>query len=135
MAIEFLQDGTFQKNSDVWSYGVVIWELFSLGKNPYGGQSYDEVVKRLQEGHRLECPDNIKEIKEWPAEKIYTELSEKCFELNFEKRSSFAEVATFMESKLSENEKQAYFENEKQKTTKRSMMLTSDSVKRHTLHI
>ena len=137
MAYEFLQDGAFQRKSDVWSYGVVVWELFSLGKSPYGGQTYDEVFKRLGEGYRLPCPDNIKEIKTWPAEEIYSELSSKCFALSVENRSTFSEVASFIESKMNEMEKKTYRDVETRCKTKNSLLLvdkaTKSSTKRETM--
>ena len=122
MAIEYFEDGKFQKTSDVWSYMVTIWELFSLGKSPYGGQGYEEVKKRLHEGYRLECPNNVKDIKSWPAEEIYQELSEKCFQFHWDKRSTFAEIGSYLVTKMSDEEKKTYSKIETQEAAQSAML-------------
>ncbi|XP_019849967.1 PREDICTED: disintegrin and metalloproteinase domain-containing protein 28-like [Amphimedon queenslandica] len=58
MALESLHDGLFSEKSDVWSYGVLCWEVFSLGKVPYPGLNPIGVVELLDTGGRLLCPHN-----------------------------------------------------------------------------
>ena len=58
MAIESLTDWVFSSQSDVWSFGVVLWEIFSLGKVPYPGLQFDDsFIRRLQNGYRMEKPE------------------------------------------------------------------------------
>ncbi|XP_027210906.2 vascular endothelial growth factor receptor 1 isoform X2 [Penaeus vannamei] len=57
VALECLRDGIFSTQSDVWSFGVVLWEIFSLGRNPYSGVDFDEkFIAKLEGGVRLEQP-------------------------------------------------------------------------------
>jgi serine/threonine protein kinase len=57
MAIESICLGVFSTQSDVWSFGVVMWELFTLGKTPYPGMEADErFYKMLNDGYRMEKP-------------------------------------------------------------------------------
>ena len=58
MAIESLTDWVFSSQSDVWAFGVVLWEIFSLGMLPYAGLQFDDsFVRRLQNGYRMEKPE------------------------------------------------------------------------------
>ena len=58
MSPESLADGIFTPMSDVWSYGIVLWELFSLARTPYPAIEPDEgFQKRLESGYRMEKPD------------------------------------------------------------------------------
>ncbi|KAH9285373.1 Tyrosine-protein kinase HTK16 [Echinococcus granulosus] len=47
---------TFSTASDVWSFGVCLWEMFSLGEHPYAEQDSFEVLRQLEEGVRLPRP-------------------------------------------------------------------------------
>jgi serine/threonine protein kinase len=62
MAIESLRDWIFSSQSDVWSFGVVLWEIFSLAKVPYAGLAVDdEFILRLENGYRMEKPELMPE--------------------------------------------------------------------------
>uniref|UniRef100_A0A6Q2Y100 Vascular endothelial growth factor receptor 3 n=1 Tax=Esox lucius TaxID=8010 RepID=A0A6Q2Y100_ESOLU len=58
MAPESIFDKVYTSQSDVWSFGVLLWEIFSLGASPYPGVQIDEdFCKRLKEGTRMRAPE------------------------------------------------------------------------------
>lgn len=56
--LESIVYNQFTHASDVWSFGVVLWEIFSFGERPYHNMSQEEVVRYVREGRILFCPDN-----------------------------------------------------------------------------
>lgn len=58
MPLESILYNKFTVESDVWAYGVVLWEIFSFALQPYYGLTHEEVVKFIKEGNVLQCPDN-----------------------------------------------------------------------------
>ncbi|RWS21332.1 mast/stem cell growth factor receptor kita-like protein [Leptotrombidium deliense] len=58
MAFESIRDKVFTSKSDVWSFGILLWEFFTLGSNPYPGIEVNEdFYKKLKYGYRMEKPD------------------------------------------------------------------------------
>lgn len=56
-APESVYYGTFSHSSDVWSYGVTLWEMFSFGEQPYGEMAGPEVLAQIEKGKRLTKPE------------------------------------------------------------------------------
>ncbi|XP_067674760.1 fibroblast growth factor receptor 3-like isoform X2 [Haliotis asinina] len=56
MAPESLRDSIHTSKSDVWSFGVLLWEIVTLGSSPYPGMSGQQVMTSVLEGKKLVCP-------------------------------------------------------------------------------
>ena len=126
MAFEFLENNVFKMKSDVWSYGVVIWEIFSLGKEPYMAKTYDEVIDDLNNDIFLKCPEKIKNIKSWHAEELYNLIVSKCFVKDENERADFSEIVKMTSSMLNEEELKAYQEIFKIYDTRWNLLLDDE---------
>ncbi|XP_069481737.1 tyrosine-protein kinase transmembrane receptor ROR2 [Ambystoma mexicanum] len=58
MAPEAVLYGQCSTDSDIWSYGVVIWEVYSYGLQPYCGYSNQDVIEMIRTRQVLPCPDD-----------------------------------------------------------------------------
>ena len=63
MAPESIMYGKFTTATDVWSFGVVMWEVFTYGQQPYVGMTNEEVIKFVTKQGTLEppsgCPQKV----------------------------------------------------------------------------
>ncbi|XP_008336171.2 muscle, skeletal receptor tyrosine-protein kinase-like, partial [Cynoglossus semilaevis] len=79
----------YTSESDVWAYGVVLWEIFSHGMQPYYGMGHEEVIYYVRDGHILSCPDNC------PLE-LYN-LMRLCWSGQPSERPSFSSIHRILE--------------------------------------
>lgn len=75
----------FSSKSDVWSYGVTLWEATSYGKKPYDGLNGQLILEQIENGYRLECPEGV------PRD-VYT-IMNSCWEYREEDRPTFQTLA------------------------------------------
>lgn len=97
MAPEALIENKFTSKSDVFSFGILIWEIVTLGSTPYENLSSVEVLQKVKVGGRLEKPSHCK------AE-LFNVMS-KCWAHDPKDRPTFKDLALELEKLLlSEND-------------------------------
>ncbi|KAK6963876.1 fibroblast growth factor receptor 1 [Biomphalaria glabrata] len=92
MAPEALIDRIHSPKSDVWAYGVVLWEIVTLGASPYPGLSAQEVLKYVSIGKKMNRPNHC-------TKEIYDIMSS-CWSLSPLERPSFEELCSKLEELL-----------------------------------
>ncbi|XP_046599394.1 platelet-derived growth factor receptor alpha-like isoform X2 [Neodiprion lecontei] len=101
MAIESIRDRIFSTQSDVWSFGIVLWEFFTLAYTPYPGLEFKDQYDKLIEGYRMEKP-------EYATEEIY-DIMLKCWNEKPTLRPTFSDLVEKFGSLLNEEVKTHYF--------------------------
>ena len=84
MSPEAVVYGKFTTQSDVWSFGVVMWEVFSFAMQPYYGVTNEEVTQMIRKGKHLDIPPDC-------PDKIYEIMSE-CWNMDPSCRPTFSEL-------------------------------------------
>ncbi|XP_050544021.1 vascular endothelial growth factor receptor 1 isoform X2 [Daktulosphaira vitifoliae] len=101
MAIESLRDRVFSTQSDVWAFGIVLWEIFSLAVTPYPKiQQFEVLFNKLVEGYRMEQP-------EYANSDIYNIMLD-CWKMNPLARPSFNNLAQRLGDLLEDSTKSHY---------------------------
>uniref|UniRef100_A0A7E4VHJ6 receptor protein-tyrosine kinase n=1 Tax=Panagrellus redivivus TaxID=6233 RepID=A0A7E4VHJ6_PANRE len=84
IALEAFSQHKFTEKSDVWSFGVLVWELFTRGNTPYFPLDHGQILEFLNEGRRLQCPVTC-------PEQIYA-LIVTCWDSKPKRRPSFKQL-------------------------------------------
>ncbi|XP_050683432.1 tyrosine-protein kinase Abl isoform X2 [Leptidea sinapis] len=94
-APEGLAYNTFSTKSDVWAFGILLWEIATYGMSPYPGVDLADVYHMLEKGYRMECPPGC------PAA-VY-DLMRGCWQWNASERPSFREIHHALEHMFQDN--------------------------------
>lgn len=86
---ESLKEGVYTKASDVWAFGVLLWEMVTLGDNPFSNMSNKECYQYLMAGGRLKLPGDLC--------LSVTTVMERCWNENRIERPHFSEIATVLQ--------------------------------------
>lgn len=84
LSIEAIRRSLYSSKSDVWAFGVVLWEIGTLGKFPYEGMDNTALLSFLMSGGRLKKPENC-------SEKLYG-VMQRCWAENPLERPAFADL-------------------------------------------
>ncbi|XP_075066135.1 vascular endothelial growth factor receptor 3 isoform X2 [Mixophyes fleayi] len=99
MAPESIFDKVYTTQSDVWSFGVLLWEIFSLGASPYPGvQINEEFCQRLKDGTRMRAP-------EYATTDVYR-IMLSCWHGDPKERPTFTDLVEILGDLLQENVQQ-----------------------------
>ncbi|KAB1257135.1 Tyrosine-protein kinase CSK [Camelus dromedarius] len=88
-APEALREKRFSTKSDVWSFGILLWEIYSFGRVPYPRIPLKDVVPRVEKGYKMDAPDGCP-----PA--VY-EVMKNCWHLDSATRPSFLQLREQLE--------------------------------------
>lgn len=103
-AVEVLRDNVFSSKSDVWSFGVCMWEIFEKGKEPWADCSDFQVSEWVLRGDRLSCPTDC-------ADDLY-EVMTSCWQEAPEDRPTFKDVVQLIGGVMTERQREKGEEEE-----------------------
>uniref|UniRef100_A0A8B9RK76 receptor protein-tyrosine kinase n=1 Tax=Astyanax mexicanus TaxID=7994 RepID=A0A8B9RK76_ASTMX len=105
MSPESIFECVYTFESDVWSYGILLWEIFSLGSSPYPGMPVDSrFYKMIKEGYRMDSP-------EFAPGEMY-EIMHSCWDAEPFKRPSFEKIVEKIEQQISDSTKHVWSHEE-----------------------
>uniref|UniRef100_A0A669F6I3 receptor protein-tyrosine kinase n=1 Tax=Oreochromis niloticus TaxID=8128 RepID=A0A669F6I3_ORENI len=112
MAPESIFDCVYTVQSDVWSYGILLWEIFSLGKSPYPSMAVDtRFYKMVKRGYQMSQPD-------FAPPEIYG-IMKMCWHLEPTERPTFSKICHMIQRLLGDQpeQEQLTYQNVQQQVT------------------
>ncbi|XP_057587157.1 macrophage colony-stimulating factor 1 receptor [Hippopotamus amphibius kiboko] len=93
MAPESIFDCVYTVQSDVWSYGILLWEIFSLGLNPYPGILVNsKFYKLVKDGYQMAQPS-------FAPKNIYS-IMQACWDLEPTRRPTFQQICSLLQEQV-----------------------------------
>lgn len=92
-APEALAYNTFSIKSDVWAFGILLWELATYGMSPYPGVDLSQVYEMLESGYRMPCPDGC-------PQEVY-DMMMKCWSWEPQDRPQFSNIHNWLNNVFS----------------------------------
>ncbi|XP_062977026.1 protein-tyrosine kinase 6 isoform X2 [Elgaria multicarinata webbii] len=89
-APEALSHGRYSIKSDVWSFGILLYEIVTRGQNPYPGMTNGEVFKHVQTGFKMHCP--------YKCPPMMYSIMCKCWKINPNERPDFKHLTGLLQS-------------------------------------
>ncbi|KAK2143800.1 hypothetical protein LSH36_812g00136 [Paralvinella palmiformis] len=80
----------YNNQTDVWSFGITVWEIYSTGDSPFAKEKRSEVKRIMESGARPVQPDIC-------SDELYKEVMMKCWEYKPSKRPSISEICSNLE--------------------------------------
>uniref|UniRef100_A0A8C6UJT4 Tyrosine-protein kinase n=1 Tax=Neogobius melanostomus TaxID=47308 RepID=A0A8C6UJT4_9GOBI len=88
-APEAIREKNFSTKSDVWSYGILLWEIYSFGRVPYPRIPLKDVVPRVEKGYKMDCPDGCPEV-------VYNVMKQ-CWNIDPTARPTFRQLKEWLQ--------------------------------------
>ncbi|KAG8440307.1 hypothetical protein GDO86_006172 [Hymenochirus boettgeri] len=88
-APEALREKLFSTKSDVWSFGILLWEIYSFGRVPYPRIALKDVVPKVENGYKMDAPDGCPPV-------VY-DVMKQCWHLDPKQRPTFRKLRDQLE--------------------------------------
>ncbi|KAK3109029.1 hypothetical protein FSP39_021473 [Pinctada imbricata] len=89
------------EKSDVWSFGITIWEIFSMGQTPYGNVKSKDLKKWLKKGNKLQKPEY--------SDDTHYEIMKECWDFDPVMRPPFSNIHRKIESLFRQSSGDVYY--------------------------